>query len=157
LPTLSLNTLQADNVAHGADIQLQAQGLSGGLVTIADIYEMDLDEDHDLQELGVLGSRISGARRGRFKVSGSLKAYWINGWTRTLWGGAVTPLAGGSASAIYHSQIPFQRYLIQITGLPSSPLVKVINVIFHKDSIKWTESKFTEETLTFDAEDVFSQ
>jgi hypothetical protein len=149
--------MQADNVAHGADISVWAQGLSGALVQIADVYELDLDEDHDLQELGILGSRISGARRGRFKVSGSIKSYWLNGWTRSLWGGAVAPLASGAASAIYHSQIPFQRYMIQINGLPSSPSLKIINVLFHKEATKWTEGKFTEETITFDAEDVFAQ
>lgn len=152
----SLNTLQPEQVAHGAEIVLQALGPVGaGYVTVAEIFEMDWDVDEMVEALPVLGSRRTGYREGRLKVAGSVKAYWINGALHSMWAGATTPNAGGSSSGVYYSNMPFFRYNIRATVTTGfGYTMNFINVVFEKDTSKWTADKFTEETITFVAEDV---
>lgn len=152
----SLNTLQPENVAHGADITVQAQ-VGGGLasfVTLAEVYEMDFDEDQGIVKLPVLGARRTGARRGRYTVTGSLKAYWVNQQVASMVAGLGNVTEAGSASVVYHSTFPFQRFNIVINGLPTSPQVTIVNCVFEKDAFKITENSFTDQTVTFQAEDI---
>ena len=155
----SLNTLQPENVAHGADITVQAQ-VGGGLasfVTLAEVYEMDLDEDQGVVKLPVLGSRRTGARRGRYSVTGSLKAYWVNQAVASMVIGYGNVLTTGSASVVYHSAVAFQRFNIVIQGLSTSPApLTIINVVFEKDAWKFSENTFTDQTISFQAEDILA-
>jgi len=156
----TLATLAPENVAHGADILVQGLGPVGGYVTLAEIYELDFDVDNDKQELPSLGTRRTAYRWGRLKVTGTVKAYWLNAAVHSEWMGAVTPNTGGSSSQIYASAIPFQRYNIRVnlsaTANPSVVPIPhtFINVVFEKDTSKWEQAKFTVEDLAFVAEDV---
>ena len=157
-----MNTLQPENVAHGADILVQAQGPAqgGAYVTLAEVYELDFEVDNDRQELPVLGSRRTGSRWGRLKVTGTIKAYWLNSEVHSMWMGSTTVASGGSASQIYASAIPFQRYNIRVNlGANANPAVTLVphtfvNVVFEKDTSKWEQAKFTAEDIAFQAEDV---
>ena len=153
----SLNTLQPENVAHGADITVQAQ-VTGGLpffVTLAEVYELDFDVDEGLVKLPVLGSKRTGVRRGKMNVTGSIKNYWINQSVQSMNAGLENVTTVGSASTnIYHSAQPFQRFNIVILGLSTSPVVTLINVVFEKEAFKFSENNFVDETVNFVAEDV---
>jgi hypothetical protein len=153
----SLNILQPENIAHGAEITVVVQP---GNVTVAEIVEMDYDENQGVEGLPVLGSRRTGYRQGRLKVTGTIKAYWLNATVRSMVLGVATPTTVGNASAIYHSARPFNRYNINVVssavgGL--SPQFAIINVVFEKDVAKWTADKYTEETISFVAEDILGQ
>jgi hypothetical protein len=153
----SLNTMQPENVAHGAEISVIAQP---GNVAVAEIIELDYDENQGVELLPVLGTRRSGARQGRIKITGTVKAYWLNSTVRSMVLGVTTPLTAGNVSAIYHSARPFTRYNINVLssavgGL--SPSFALINVVFEKDVAKWTADKYTEETISFVAEDILGQ
>jgi hypothetical protein len=153
----SLNSFAAESVAHGVEMNVTALGAAGlgAYVTVAEIFEMDFDIDNMIEAIPVLGTRRTSYRWGRIKVSGSIKAYWVNQAVHTMWFGAGQPTAAGSASGIYHSAIPFARYNIRVTSVnPSAELMNFINVVFEKDVAKWTAEKFTEETINFVAEDV---
>jgi hypothetical protein len=149
----SLNVLQPENVAHGSDITIQAQLSSGAYVTLGEVYEFDYDIDQGVLPLPVLGSRRTGSRQGRVKITGSLKAYWINNAVRTLLAGDA-PLLAGTSFQVYASQRPFQRYNISVSATISCPAVTLINVVFEKDAMKITENGFVEETINFTCEDV---
>lgn len=149
----SLNVLQPENVAHGSDITIQAQLSSGAWVTLGEVYEMDYDEDQNIVALPVLGSRRTGYRQGRLKVTGSLKAYWINNAVRAMVSGQA-PILTGTSSTLYASQRPFQRYNITINSTVSSPTIVLVNVVFEKDALKISEGGFAEETINFNAEDI---
>lgn len=155
----SLNALSPENVAHGVDITIQAAVQGGPFITIGEIYNMDYDEDQGIVKLPVLGSRRTGARQGRFTVTGSVKAYWINAGVRSMVMGLGGTTTTGGGSIIYHSQRPFQRYSI-VVNTPtnvSSPSFTLVNVVFEKDVVKWTENAFAEETINFQAEDIIGQ
>lgn len=151
----SLNVLQPEQVAHGSEILIQAQiGGSGSMVTIAECYEIDYDEDQNIIMVPVLGSRVTGARQGRFKGAGTLKLYWVNQMARAMLSGVNPPTAAGASSpSLYHSQRPFQRFNILIKGLASSPILTLINVVLEKDAVKWGEAVLSEETINFVFED----
>lgn len=155
----SLNTLVPENVAHGADITIQA-GVGGGLaamVTLGEVYEMDYDEDDNLQKLPILGSRRTGVRRGRYAVTGSLKAYWLNSEVASMVGGLANVTTAGSASVVYHSARTFVRFNIVIQGLSTSPTTTLVNVVFEKDALKIAEANLTDQTINFVAEDILGQ
>lgn len=152
----SLNTLQPEQIAHGSEITVTAYipGVSSPVV-LAECFEIDFDEDQGIIQVPVLGSRINGARQGRFKVTGTLKLYWINQMARAMLSGVASPsAAGASVASLYHSQRPFLRYDIRIVGLGVSPVLTIKNVVFEKDAVKWGENSLSDETVTFQAEDV---
>lgn len=158
----SLNPTQPENVAHGSEILLQV--LSGASwVTIAELSEVDYDEDNKIEKLPVLGSRRTGARRGRLEVTGTIKGYWLNGALRAMFLGVASPSASGNPAAIYHSQAPFTRYQITVQpsaaygGTAAMPLLTFVNVVLEKDAVKWNADKFTTEDITFTAEDIQGQ
>ena len=159
----SLMSLQPEAVAHGSEILLQAQGPSGGFITIGEIYELDYDSDQKLEPLPILGTRRTGFRRGRFDVSGTVKGYWLNGALRSLWNGYATPSGAGTGPLTYDSQDPYVRYQIIILNAnwPGSgivnPYLVIANVTFEKDTIKWSADKATTEDISFKAEDVYGQ
>lgn len=149
--------MQPENVAHGSEIAVVAQP---GNVTVAEIIELDYDENQGVEGLPVLNSRRTGYRQGRIKISGTVKAYWLNSTVRSMVLGVSTPTTVGNTSAIYHSARPFARYNINVLssavgGL--SPSFAFINVVFEKDVAKWTADKYTEETISFFAEDILGQ
>lgn len=157
----SLNSLQPESVPHGVDIVIV--GAANGLVAdtfhaLGEIYEMDYDEDEGTVKLPVLGSRRTGVRRGRYTVTGSIKAYYIQGPIRSmLMGEDPVQNAGPTipSSGLYHSQRPFNRYDIQVSAKISGvPVMTFINVVFEKEVSKWTENAFVEETISFTAEDI---
>lgn len=153
----SLNTFAAESVAHGTEMTVTALGPAGvgSYVVVAEVFELDFDIDNNIEAIPILGTRRTSYRWGRIKVSGSIKAYWVNQAVHSMWFGAGQPAAGGSASGIYHSNIPFARYNIRVTSTnASAELMNFINVVFEKDVAKWTAEKFTEETINFVAEDV---
>lgn len=153
----SLNVLQPENVAHGADITVQAQVTGGlpGFVTLAEVYELDFDIDEGIVKLPVLGNKRTGVRRGKTSVTGSIKSYWINQAVQSMNSGLGNVTAVGSASTnIYHSAAPLQRFNIVILGLATSPVVTLINVVFEKEAFKFSENSFVDETVNFVAEDV---
>lgn len=156
-------SLQPEAVAHGSEILLQAQGPSGAYVTIGEIYEVSYDADEKLEAIPILGTRRTGFRRGRFEVSGSIKAYWLNGALRSLWAGVATPTTAASGPNLYDSQGPFTRYQIVIINAnwPGSgivaPYLVISNVTFEKDTVKWTSDKVTTEDISFRAEDLYGQ
>lgn len=160
---ISLNTLQPENVAFGADILIQAKGAAGTFVTLAETTALDVTADNDIQDVPVLGSRITGARPGRFKVSGTLKNYYVNEANFSEWMGSSTVVAAGSASIIYGSQITFARYNIYVslastalTAVAASAFRKMllVNVVFSKQMSTWDKEKLTEESIDFVAEDI---
>lgn len=125
---------------------------------MGEIVEMDYDVDQGIERLPVLGSRRTGVRQGRLTVKGTIKAYWINNAVRSMIDGNPTPLPGGQVGYLYQSARPFQRYQILVTGLAgSSAVLNFVNVVFEKDAAKWTADKFTEESISFTAEDVLGQ
>lgn len=156
-------SLQPEAVAHGSEILLQAQGPAGAYVTIGEIYEISYDADEKIEGLPILGTRRTGFRRGRFEVSGTIKAYWLNGALRSMWNGYATPSAAASGPLLYDSQGPWTRYQIVILNAnwPGSaivnPYVVIANVTFEKDTVKWTSDKTTTEDIAFRAEDVYGQ
>lgn len=157
----SLNTTQPENIAHGSELVLQAMGPAGGWVPIAEIFEMDYEEDQMMEDLPVLGSRRTGRRRGRLNIQGTIKVYWLNSFARSMWAGVPTPVAGGAPSqATYHSATPYQRYQIQmisnVNGQPV-PALTFVNVTFGKDTVRWNADRLTTEDITFDAEDIQGQ
>jgi hypothetical protein len=159
----SLSTIQPEAIAHGSEILLQAQGPSGAYVTIGEIYEMNYDGDEKVEGVPLLGSRRTGYRRGRFDVSGSIKAYWLNGALRSMWNGYATPSSAASGPLLYDSQGPWIRYQIIILNAnwPGNQIVNpytvLVNVVFEKDTVKWAQDKVTLEDISFKAEDVFGQ
>ena len=161
MPTL--NTLAPENVAHGSEILLQAQGPSGGYITIAELYEVDYDADNKIEPINQLGTRRTSYRRGRYEVKGTIKAYWLNSTARSMWLGAAVPSSAGSIAAGYQSQVPFTRYNIIVLNAnwPGNtilnPYLVFVNVVFEKDTVKWTADKPTTEDIAFFAEDIFGQ
>lgn len=161
MPTLS--TLAPEAIAHGSEIFLQAQGPSGGYVTVAEIYELDYTADNKLEAIGFLGTRRIAYRRGRFEVKGTIKAYWLNQAARSLWFGYGTPSTAGSGPLIYESQVPFTRYQIIILNAnwPGSgvqnPYTVLVNVVLEKDTVKWAQDKPTLEDIAYTAEDIYGQ
>lgn len=156
-------SLQPEAVAHGSEILLQAQGPSGAFVTIGEIYEINYDADEKLEGVPIIGTRRTGFRRGRFEVTGTIKAYWLNGALRSMWNGYATPSVAASGPLLYDSQGPFTRYQIVILNAnwPGNaivnPYVVINNVTFEKDTVKWTQDKVTTEDISFRAEDVYGQ
>jgi hypothetical protein len=154
----SLNALAPESVAHGAEIQLKVQQSDGSIITYAELLELQWDEDNKLQRLPVLGSRRQGARRGSFLVSGSFRGYYINGAVRAQWQGQSLALSSGAASAVYHSQTAYTRYLITTSAIGVTvnfPTVTLYNVTLEKDALKMGVDKVVDEVVTFWAEDVF--
>jgi len=165
LTQASLNTLAADNVAHGADLQIQAIGPAGSLVTLAEIMAMDYTVDDDVQEVGPMGTRRISVRPGRLKVTGTIKAYWVNQALFSMLQGSGSVSSSGSASIVYASNRPFQRYNIRVSltaqalaALPNLSSVTpqlFVNVVFDKDLATWDKDKLTDsESIPFHAEDV---
>lgn len=127
-------------------------------MTIGEIYELTWDEDNKLTPTPVLGSRRTGTRRGRFDVKGTMKNYWINGPARAMLQGQTANFATGSASAIYHSQSAFNRYMIQVSSSNAAAPVGnflIYNVVFGTDAMSMTTEKVVDETITWVAEDIF--
>lgn len=160
MPTLS--NLIPENVAHGTEIQLQV--LSGGsYVSIAELSEVDYDDDEKMEGLPILGQRIQGYRRGQFIVKGTIKGYWLNGALRAMYLGTANPTSAGMSTVGYESTRAFNRYQIQAVptsvygGTIAPPLITLVNVVLNTDAVKWTANKYTEETVTFFAEDVYGQ
>ncbi len=56
----SLNTLQPENVAHGSEILLQAQGPTAGYITIAEIFNVTYDADQKLEQVPIFGTSFPG-------------------------------------------------------------------------------------------------
>jgi hypothetical protein len=155
LASQSLSRFQPENVAHGTEIQVVAYLGNGAPVILAEVYEMDYDEEWGIHQIPTLGSKIAGSRDGRYKLTGTIKSYWINQSIRSMLSGISPTTAGMGSVPIYHSQRPFQRYNIRCSGLPGlSTVVTFFNVVFEKDVLKWTEANFTEETINFTAEDI---
>jgi hypothetical protein len=157
----SLNALQPESVPHGVDIVIV--GRANGAVAdnnhvLGEIYEMDYDEDEGMVKLPVLGSRRTGVRRGRYMVTGTVKAYFISTAIRSMLMGEDPVIDAGPTipvSGLYHSLRPFNRYNIQVSAKISGvPVMTFINVTFSKEVSKWTENAFVEETITFEAEDI---
>jgi hypothetical protein len=159
----SLTSLQPEAVAHGSEILLQAMGPGGTYVTIGEIYELDYDSDQKLEAIPIFGTRRTGYRRGRFDVTGTVKGYWLNGALRSIWNGYATPSTAASGPNTYDSQDPYVRYQIIILNAnwPGNgivnPYLVLSNVVFEKDTIKWSADKATTEDITFKAEDVYGQ
>lgn len=158
----SLNPIQPENVAHGSELQLQV--FSGGTwVDIAEISEIDYDADEMIEGVPVMGSRITGYRRGRYAVAGTIKGYWLNGTLRAMLQGAASPTAAGNASSMYLSQAAFNRYQIimvptaEYGGTVPPPSLRFINVVLGKDTNNWSADKLTTESVTFTAEDIMGQ
>jgi hypothetical protein len=151
----SLNTLQPEGVSFGTEMLLQAQGPSGLYVTVGEIYNLDFELDDMLTPLPVLGSRRIGYRKGQLKVSGTIKSYWINGPVHSMVLAATAVSASGSASVVYHSALPNQRYNIRINSSnPSGYNITFINVSLAKDGLSMKPDAFVEETIPFNAEDL---
>lgn len=149
-------------MANGCEIQLNVWS-GGSWLYIAELSEVDYDADQSLEAISVLGSRRVGYRRGQYKVSGTIKGYWINGALRAMYLGATAPTESGSASAIYHSSAPFNRYNIEVVptsvygGAVAPPLLTFVNVTLGKDTIQWQPDKATTESITFNAEDIIGE
>jgi len=153
----SLNTFQPEAAPHGVEITLTAKGPQGDYVVLAEVFDMSWDEENMVEQLPVMGSRITGSRWGRYKASGVIKAYWVNMATHSMWFGATVPNQAGSASSIYHSKIPFTRYNVRVqVANPGSGFVArtFVNCVFSKDVSQWNADKFTEETVDFVCEDI---
>lgn len=162
----SLNTLQPEAVAHGSEILLQAQGPSGPFVTIAEIFDMQYDSDNQLEDMPIMGTRRTGVRRGRYKGTGTIKAYHLYSGLRTMIGGVAQAVAAGQAGSSplgYLSQVPFVRYQIFIANAnwPGSainiPYILIVNVVLEKDTVHWASDKPTLEDVGFRFEDIFGQ
>lgn len=159
----SLNTLQPENVAHGSEIFLQAQGPSGTFVTIAEIFNITYDADQKLEQVPILGTRRFGYRRGRYDVKGTIKAYWLNSFARSMVLGNATPNSAGSNPLIYLSQTPFVRYqmIVLNANWPGNailnPYLVFVNVTLSKDTVTWDSDKITNEDIAFTAEDLYGQ
>jgi hypothetical protein len=159
----SLNTLQPENVAHGSEILLQAQGPTGGFITIAEVFNLTYDADQKLEQVPIFGTRRFAYRRGRYDVKGTIKAYWLNSFARSLILGNATPSGAGSNPLGYLSQSPFTRYQMIIINAnwPGNailnPYLIFSNVTLGKDTITWDSDKITLEDVAFTAEDVFGQ
>lgn len=161
MPTL--NTVSPENIAHGAEILLQAAGPSGTYVTIAEIYDLQYDADNKLEPINIFGTRRTAYRRGRYEVKGTIKAYWLNSLARSMILGNATPSSAGSNALGYLSQVPFSRYQMQIINANwpgnsiSNPFMLFVNVVLEKDTIHWVSDKPTTEDITFVAEDIYGQ
>lgn len=158
----SLNPTQPENVAHGSEIQLQVQ-VGASWVNIAELSEVDYTADNKVEQMPFLGTRINGAKRGRFVVTGTIKGYWLNGTLRAMFLGSANPSANGNASAIYQSQALFRRYVISVVpssvygGSVQPPILQFVNVVLEKDAVKWNADKFTTEDVNFVAEDIWGE
>lgn len=159
----SLNSLQPENVAHGSEILLQAQGPTGSFVTIAELFNLTYDADQKLESVPIFGTRRFAYRRGRYDVKGTIKAYWLNSLARSLVLGNATPSSAGSNPLIYLSQTPFTRYQIIVlnSNWPGNailnPYLVFVNVTLSKDTVTWDSDKITLEDIAFTAEDLFGQ
>lgn len=159
----SLNSLQPENVAHGSEILLQAQGPTGGYVTIAEIFNLTYDADQKLEQVPIFGTRRYAYRRGRYDVKGTIKAYWLNSLARSLVLGNATPSSAGSNANIYLSQVPFTRYNIIVVNanwpgnVILNPYLVFSNVTLSKDTVTWDSDKITLEDVAFTAEDLYGQ
>jgi hypothetical protein len=159
----SLNTLQPENVAHGSEIFLQAQGPSGGYITIAEIFNLTYDADQKLEPVPIFGTRRFAQRRGRYDVKGTIKAYWLNSLARSMVYGNATPSSAGSNPLIYLSQTTFVRYnmIVVNSNWPGNailnPYLNFINVVLSKDTVTWDSDKITLEDIAFTAEDLIGQ
>jgi hypothetical protein len=159
----SLNTLQPENVAHGSEILFQAQGPFGGYITIAELFNLTYDADQKLEPVPIFGTRRFAYRRGRYDVKGTIKAYWLNSFARSMVLGNATPSSAGSNPLIYLSQTPFTRYQIIVLNAnwPGNailnPYLIFVNVTLSKDTLTWDSDKITLEDIAFTAEDVFGQ
>jgi hypothetical protein len=159
----SLNSLQPENVAHGSEILLQAQGPSGGYITIAEIFNLTYDADQKLEQVPIFGTRRYGYRRGRYDVKGTIKCYYLNSLARSMVLGNATPSGAGSNPLIYLSQTPFTRYQMIVINanwpgnLISIPYLVFVNVTLSKDTITWDSDKITLEDIAFTAEDLYGQ
>lgn len=157
--TTSLLPFSPDNALHGAEVTLKAQLANGSFVTIGELYGFDWDEDQGMVKVPAFGTRLTGERRGRYTVSGTFTGYYINGVLRSMIQGTVA--SGGAASAIYHSQATFQRYLIDVVPTANSAAsftgnIRFYNVTLGKDAMKMKSDTLCEEVVTWAAEDVFS-
>jgi hypothetical protein len=158
----SLNTLVAEAVAHGADILIQAKGATGAYVTLAEVKGLTLNVDDNVVTVPQMGTRRNSARPGRLLVTGDIKDYWVNQAVFTEWLGSTSAVVAGSASVIYASARPFARYNIrvalvsggQMAGTIDAYNIEIVNVVFEKDVAIWDMDKLTEETISFQAEDV---
>jgi hypothetical protein len=158
----SLNTLKPDNVAHGADILIQGVGPAGTFVTLAEVKIMDFTVDDDIQVVGQMGTRRNGAREGRIKITGTLKNWFLNSEVFSMWLGSSTVVAAGSASIVYGSQATFNRYNIRVALAATSNAppaaswynMTFVNVVFEKQMAIWDMDKLSEETISWQAEDV---
>ena len=147
----------ADKVSFGSDCTIETQLSDGTWLTLGEVYDLDYDTDENHQKIEPLGTRITAVRKGRFAVSGSFKAYWINQAVRSMVAGA-TPSGSGVTSSVYASSHPMQRYNIRInSSLSAAPDVILWNVSFAKDAIKWTNTALVDETVSFVAEDVLGE
>jgi hypothetical protein len=157
MPTNSLLPFNPDNAVHGAEVTLAIQLANGTYLTIGELYGFDWDEDQGMVKIGTFGSRLVGQKRGEFTVNGTFNGYFLNGAVRSMWQGYATALSTGVTSAIYHSQSTFQRYRIRWTSTNSSMPgpVDFMNVTLSKDAMKMAHDKVMEETITWQAEDVF--
>lgn len=159
----SLNTLQPENVAHGSEIFLQAQGPSGGFITIAEIFNVTYDADQKLEPVPIFGTRRFAYRRGRYDVKGTIKAYWLNSFARSMVLGNATPNSAGSNSLLYLSQVPFVRYQMIVVNANwpgnaiNNPYLLFVNVTLSKDTVTWDSDKITNEDIAFTAEDLYGQ
>lgn len=159
----SLNTLQPENVAHGSEIFLQAQGPSGGYITIAEIFNLTYDADQKLEQVPIFGTRRFAYRRGRYDVKGTIKAYWLNSLARSMILANATPSSAGSNALSYLSQTPFTRYQMIVINAnwPGNailnPYLIFVNMTLSKDTVTWDSDKITLEDIAFTAEDVYGQ
>jgi hypothetical protein len=160
----TLNTLAPENVAHGSEILVQAQGPgSAAYITIAEIFQLQYDSDNMMERMPQLGTRRTAERRGRYDVKGTVKNYWLNAAARSMLLGASVPTSAGSLAIGYLSQVPFVRYNIIVVNsnwpgnVAQMPYFVFVNVTFGKDTVKWDANKYTEEDITFSAEDIYGQ
>jgi hypothetical protein len=125
-----------------------AQGPAGLYVSIGEIYNMTFDIDDKLTPLPVLGSRRIGYRKGQLEISGTLKAYWINGAAHSMVLTSSPVSATGSASVVYHSALPTIRYNIRLASSNVSGYnCTLVNCSFEKDSLAIDPAKFVDETI----------
>jgi hypothetical protein len=143
LAQASLNTLAPENVAHGADILIQATGPAGTIQTLAEVTALDYKVEDDPMEVPVMGSRRNGTRPGRLKVTGTIKCYFVDEGVFSMWMGSGSVSTTGSASIVYASARTFQRYNIRV-GLVGGSLPGIswknmlfVNVTFDADIATW--------------------
>jgi hypothetical protein len=162
----SLNTLQPEAVAHGSEILFQAQGPTGGFVTMAELFDVQYDTDNLLEDIPIFGTRRTGVRRGRLKGAGTIKAYHLYSGVRSMVEGVAqlpSPGGAGSSPLLYLSQVPYTRYQIFVSNAnwPGSaiviPYILLVNVTLEKDTVHWAADKPTVEDINFRFEDLYGQ